>query len=92
MVDKLFEQFGKFGQGLKVYDWQEQRKYICDWIRRQENFIDIETALSDENGFLRADLAIDGLHPDITGKEIIGRAVENWLTNYLNSLGNLDKD
>lgn len=71
------------------YDWQDQRKYICDWIRRQENFIDIETALSDERGFLRADLAIDGLHPDITGKEIIGRAVENWLTNYLNSLGNL---
>ena len=74
------------------YDWQEQRKYICNWIRQQENFIDIENALSDENGFLRADLAIDGLHPDITGKEIIGRAVENWLTNYLNSLGNLDKD
>ncbi len=73
------------------YDWQEQRKYICDWIRRQENFIDIETALSDEKGFLRADLALDGLHPDAAGKEIIGHAVENWLTNYLDSLGNLGK-
>lgn len=74
------------------YDWQEQRKYICDWIRRQENFIDIEDALSDENGFLRADLALDGLHPDAAGKEIIGKAVENWLENYLGSLGNLGKN
>ncbi|MBQ7706132.1 MAG: SGNH/GDSL hydrolase family protein [Selenomonadaceae bacterium] len=67
------------------YDWQEQRKYICDWMRRQENCIDIANDFSDENGFLRADLALDGLHPDAEGKEIIGRAVENWLTNYLNS-------
>ena len=68
------------------YDWQDQRKYICEWIRSQENFIDIENALSDSNGILRADLTIDGLHPDAEGKEIIGRAVENWLTNYLNSI------
>ncbi len=74
------------------YDWQEQRKYICDWIRRQENFIDIENELSDENGFLRADFAVDGLHPDGEGKEIIGRAVENWLINYLDSLGNLGNE
>jgi lysophospholipase L1-like esterase len=65
------------------YDWQEQRQYICDWMRRQENCIDIANNFSDENGYLRADLAMDGLHPDAEGKEIIGRAVENWLTNYL---------
>ena len=68
------------------YDWQEQRKYICDWIKQQEDFIDIENALSDSNGFLRADLTVDGLHPDAEGKEIIGNAVENWLTNYSNSI------
>ncbi len=67
------------------YDWQEQRKYICDWIKQQEDFIDIENALSDSKGFLRADLTLDGLHPDAEGKEIIGQAVENWLENYLNS-------
>ena len=66
------------------YDWQEQRKYICDWIRSQDDFIDIENALSDSRGFLRADLTVDGLHPDAEGKEIIGTAVENWLDNYLN--------
>ena len=66
------------------YDWQEHRKYICEWIKEQEDFIDIEDALSDSNGFLRADLAVDGLHPDGEGKQIIGRAVESWLNNYLN--------
>ena len=67
------------------YDWKDQRKYICDWIRSQENFIDIENDLSDSNGFLRADLTLDGLHPDAEGKEMIGRAVENWLENYLSN-------
>lgn len=68
------------------YDWQEQRKYICEWIKQQEDFIDIENALSDRSGCLRADLTVDGLHPDAEGKEIIGKAVENWLENYLSSL------
>lgn len=68
------------------YDWQDQRKYICDWVRQQENFIDIENALSDGQNFLRADLTLDGLHPDAEGKKIIGHAVENWLENYLNSI------
>lgn len=67
------------------YDWQEQRKYICDWIRQQEHFIDIENALSDANGNLRADLTVDGLHPDAEGKQMIGRAVETWLENYLDA-------
>lgn len=70
------------------YDWQEQRKYICDWMRSQENCIDIENSLSDSSGFLRAELAVDGLHPDAEGKKIIGRAVENWLNNYLSTIHN----
>ena len=68
------------------YDWKNQRRYICDWIRQQESFIDIENALSDSAGNLRADFTLDGLHLDAEGKEIIGRAVENWLTNYLTSI------
>lgn len=68
------------------YDWKDQRKYICDWIRQQDDFIDIEDALSDSNGILRADLTLDGLHPDAEGKKIIGNAVEDWLEDYLNSI------
>ena len=35
----------------------------------------------DDAGELRAELTSDGLHPDEEGKEIIGRAVEEWLKN-----------
>ncbi len=65
------------------YDWKEQRAYICDWMKKQEHCIDISEALSDGNGYLKAELAVDGLHPDAEGKKIIGQAVENWLNNYL---------
>ncbi len=68
------------------YDWQEQRKYICEWICQQEDFIDIENELSDNRGYLREDLTVDGLHPDAEGKKIIGKAVEDWLNNYLDSI------
>lgn len=65
------------------YDWQEHRKYICDWMRKQENCIDLADALSDADGNLKPELSIDGLHPDAEGKKIIGQAVETWLKNYL---------
>lgn len=61
-------------------------KYVCDWVRAQENHIDIAEMFVDDEGNLRADLSTDGLHPDIEGKEIIGRAVGDWLNNYLDSL------
>ena len=65
------------------YDWQEHRKYICDWVRRQEYCIDLTDTFSDGDGNLKSDLSIDGLHPDAEGKKIIGQAVETWLKNYL---------
>ena len=67
-------------------DWQEHADYICNWIREQEFHIDIADYFADENGNLRTDLAVDGLHPDAEGKEIIGRAVGDWLNNWLDSL------
>ncbi len=39
----------------------------------------------DGDGNLRADLSTDGLHPDVEGKEFIGKAVGDWLNNYLDS-------
>lgn len=66
-------------------DWQTHMKYVCDWVRAQENHIDIAELLMDGEGNLRADLSTDGLHPDIEGKEIIGHAVGDWLNNYLDS-------
>ena len=63
------------------YDWQTHYQFLCDWIRKQPYHIDLTAAFEDDNGELRADLTSDGLHPDEEGKEIIGRAVEEWLKN-----------
>ncbi len=65
-------------------DWQEHQKFICDWIRSQENFIDVNEQLTDADGNLIDSLSIDGLHPDADGKKIIGEAVAAWLDKYLN--------
>ena len=67
-------------------DWQSHMDYICDWVRGQDFYIDVAGEFEDEHGNLREDLAVDGLHPDAEGKEIIGKAVGDWLNNYLDSL------
>ncbi len=65
-------------------DWQDHQHFICDWIRTQENFIDVNADLTDEAGNLIENLSVDGLHPDADGKRIIGEAVAAWLDKYLN--------
>ena len=65
-------------------DWQEHQRFICDWIRCQENFIDVNDQLTDDAGNLIDELSVDGLHPDADGKRIIGEAVAAWLDKYLN--------
>lgn len=65
-------------------DWQEHQKFICNWIRGQENFIDVNNELTDDEGNLIESLSADGLHPDDVGKRIIGEAVAAWLDKYLN--------
>ena len=39
--------------------------------------------LTDANGNLSDSLSVDGLHPDVDGKRIIGEAVAAWLDKYL---------
>ena len=65
-------------------DWQEHQRYICDWIRDRESFIDVNDKLTDDEGNLIDVLSVDGLHPDADGKRIIGEAVAAWLDKYLN--------
>ena len=65
-------------------DWQEHRQFICEWIRDQEFFIDVNENLTDAEGNLIEALSVDGLHPDAEGKKIIGEAVAAWLDKYLN--------
>ena len=60
-------------------DWQAHYRFVCAWIRTQENYIDVSGEFEDSEGNLRADLTTDGLHPDDEGKKIIGHAVNEWL-------------
>lgn len=60
-------------------DWREAREQINFWIKTTPYFIDVATPLTDEFGYLRAELTPDGLHPALRGKKIIGEAVSNYL-------------
>ncbi|MBQ7454209.1 MAG: SGNH/GDSL hydrolase family protein [Selenomonadaceae bacterium] len=64
-------------------DWRERQQIICDWIRTQEYFIDVNEKLTDADGNLSVTLSVDGLHPDADGKRIIGEAVAAWLDQYM---------
>lgn len=57
-----------------VWDWQHQIEQVNEYIRSQVH-IDITPGLADENGFLKPELALDGLHLDPPGKAMMGAAV-----------------
>lgn len=67
------------GIPLADSDWREAREQINFWIKTTPYFIDVATPLTDEFGYLRAELTPDGLHPALRGKKIIGEAVGNYL-------------
>ena len=69
-------------------DWRYQRNEICEWMRSQQYFIDISEEMTDDEGNLKAYLTTDGLHPDSEGKQIIGKAVEKWISDYANAAQN----
>lgn len=59
-------------------DWQNQMQLVNDFIRTQV-YIDITGGMADENGILFSNLALDGLHLDITGKKKMASAINaNW--------------
>ena len=60
-------------------DWFAERDKINAWIMRTPNFINLGDALNDEQGYLRAELTPDGLHPAQRGKMIIGKIIGDYL-------------
>ena len=60
-------------------DWREQREQVNLWIRSTPYFVEVAKDLIDEFGYLRAELAPDGLHPALRGKMIIGKAISDYL-------------
>ena len=60
-------------------DWREAREQINFWIKTTPYFIDVSTPLTDEFGYLRAELTPDGLHPALRGKKIMGELIADYL-------------
>ena len=60
-------------------DWRSEREIINNWIMNTPYFIDTAETLTDGQGYLRADLTPDGLHPGLRGKKIIGETIGRYL-------------
>ena len=56
-------------------DWREKLQEINAYIKRQEFFIDIEPYFYDAQGTMSSDFSVDGIHPDIRGKMLIGELI-----------------
>lgn len=69
----------RLGIPLTDDDWREAREQINFWIKKTPYFIDVATPLTDEFGYLRAELTPDGLHPALRGKKIMGETIAAYL-------------
>ncbi len=56
-------------------DWYDKLQQINAYIKRQEFFIDLEPHFYDAQGTMDAALAVDGMHPDIRGKMLMGELI-----------------
>ena len=68
------------GIPLTDSDWREARERINFWIKTTPYFVDVAKDLTDEFGYLRADLTPDGLHPALRGKKIMGELIGEYLS------------
>ena len=55
--------------------WYEKLKQINEFIKRQEFVIDLEPYFYDAQGTMDTGFAIDGIHPDIRGKMLMGELI-----------------
>ncbi|MBR0288304.1 MAG: SGNH/GDSL hydrolase family protein, partial [Selenomonadaceae bacterium] len=56
-------------------NWYSKLVQINDYIKRQEFFIDIAPYFYDAQGTMNESLSVDGIHPDIRGKMLIGEII-----------------
>ena len=56
-------------------NWYAKLQQINEYIKRQEFFIDIEPYFYDTQGAMDYGFSVDGIHPDIRGKMLIGELI-----------------
>ena len=55
--------------------WHEKLQQINEFIKQQEFAIDIEPYFYDTRGRMSSSFAVDGIHPDVRGKMLIGEII-----------------
>lgn len=65
-----------------VEDWQTELQKVNAYLKLQPNMVDIYPFLVDRQGILPVKYAEDGLHPDISGKKIMARAINVFLKRH----------
>ena len=61
--------------------WEREQQSVNAWIRSQRYYVDITGKFTDDRGWLFATMAVDGLHPDVEGKQIIGSTIGAYLSD-----------
>lgn len=56
-------------------NWHAKLQQINEYIKRQEFFIDIEPYFYDTQGTMDVGFSVDGIHPDLRGKMLIGELI-----------------
>ena len=56
-------------------DWYAKLQKINEYIKRQEFVVDIEPYFYDAQGTMNVALSVDGIHPDLRGKMLIGELI-----------------
>ena len=56
-------------------DWYDKLQDINEYIKRREFVIDLEPYFYDAQGTMDAGFSVDGIHPDIRGKMLMGEII-----------------
>ena len=59
--------------------WRQEQDKVNSWIQQQEYNINVHDMMINNEGLLKEDLSVDGLHPDIEGKKIIGTIINEYI-------------
>ena len=63
-------------------DWHSKLAQINDYIRRQEFVVDLEPYFYDLRGNMSSEFSVDGIHPDIRGKMLIGELISKRFKEF----------
>lgn len=63
-------------------NWHDKLKKINEYIKKQSFFVDLEPYFYDTEGTMNVELSIDGIHPDIRGKMLIGELISKKFKDW----------